>query len=118
MTQVQGIIQKSTDKTCKVKYEENFRPVGAWIPNADFELLKRLADLHKVRLSTYLRAIIADALLKAAKNLLVGDSVDVLTIGRHVICVPGRSQLYDRRQRYSAASGSSPYRMPCDVSRR
>jgi hypothetical protein len=64
------------------------------------------------------RAKIADALLKAAKNLLVSDSVDVLTIGRHVICVPGRSQLYDRRQRYSAASGSSPYRMPCDVSRR
>lgn len=43
-------------------YETGHRVVGAYITNDDYELLKRLAELHGVKISVYMRAIIKDAL--------------------------------------------------------
>lgn len=43
-------------------YETGHRVVGAYITNNEYELLKRLAEIHGVKISVYMRAIIKDAL--------------------------------------------------------
>ena len=43
-------------------YETGHRVVGAYISNTDYELLLKLATIHGVKISVYLRAIIKDAL--------------------------------------------------------
>jgi len=49
-------------KRGKVIYEAHHRPVATWVTIEDFKLLQKLAEIHKLKLSVYLRAIIVDAL--------------------------------------------------------
>lgn len=48
-------------------YEENHRPVATWIPIQQFEQLQALAKKNNLKLSSYLRAIIVDALVDEQK---------------------------------------------------
>lgn len=43
-------------------YEQNHKPVATWVRHKDYDLLVKLAQIHGVKVSVYLRAIICDAL--------------------------------------------------------
>lgn len=56
------VLPKYIGKRGRVIYEGHHKPVATWIAHRDYELLVRLATLHGVKVSVYLRAIITDAL--------------------------------------------------------
>jgi len=57
-----AVLKPKKRKNTGPVYEQNHKPVATWVPHKDYDLLVKLAQIHGVKVSVYLRAIICDAL--------------------------------------------------------